>query len=246
VRCPRVRLHVSGFTRLLFLACASVPAIVAAIVPKVARADGPTSSVISVVGARTLPSGSTVVAGELGWPGAFASLHASAGSSLSLSLRGGLVYGSPFLSFATGLGGQLEAGGRLHLYGHDNIDVALSLSLGGAVGEGALFGERGFFNDDLGYGAYAEPGLLASFAVDRSLTLTGGIVTSIAYVSVPDRNIEPSHMLASAGVKLAVEALLSRDLLMFVQLTAGAGLRETDQFDNGTLLRLSLGAAYLM
>lgn len=240
--CPRARPHAFGFTWLLCLTCLWVPTIV----PGVVHADGPTSSVISVVGARTLPSGSTVAVGELGWPGAFGSVHTSAGSRLSLSVRGGLVYGSPFLSFATGLGGQLEAGGRLHLYGHDNIDVALSLALGGAVGEGVLFGERGFFGDDLGYGAYADPGLLASFAVDRSLTLSGGVVTSFAYVTVPDRNIEPSHMLASAGVKLAVEVLLSRDLLMFVQLTAGAGLRETDQFNNSTLLRLSLGAAYLM
>lgn len=222
-----------------------VAALIAALVsPLHAKADGPTSSAISVVGARTLPSNTQLIAAELGWPGAFGAFHFTAGSRLSLAIRGGVNYGSPFMSFATGVGGQLEAQGRLHVYGHDNIDVAFSLAVGGVVGEGALFGEVGFFTDNTGYGGYLDPGLLASFAASRTLTLTGGVIGSVGYESVPDRNIEPSHLLGSVGVKLAVEALLSRDVLMFAQLTAGLGFAEEGQFENKTLLRLSLGAAY--
>lgn len=214
--------------------------------PLEAHAEGPTSSAISVIGARTLPSGSTLVAGEAGWPGTYGTLHVAAGSRLSLALRGGVAYGSPFLSLAGGLGGQLEAGARLHVYGEDNVDMAVSLALGGVVGEGSLFGETGTFSNDLGYGAYLDPGFLASFAVSRTLTLTGGVVGSFALMTVPDRNIDPSHQLVSVGVKLAVETLLSRDLLLFAQLTAGAGLTQERQFDNNTLLRLALGAAFLL
>lgn len=214
--------------------------------PATTRADGPTSSVISVVGARTLPSHSTLIAAEAGWPGAYGAVHFAVGSRLSVAVRGGVAYGSPFMSFATGIGGQLEAQGRLHLYGYDNVDVALSLAGGGAFGEGAQFGETGTFSNDVGYGGYVEPGVLASFAASRTLTLTGGVVGTLAYVTVPDRNVSPSHLLGGVGLKLAVEALLSRDLVMFAQLTAGAGMREEDQFNNATLLRLSLGAAFLM
>jgi hypothetical protein len=216
------------------------------IAPLTVSADGPSSSSISVVGARTLPSNSQLIAAELGWPGAYAALHMAAGSRLSLAFRGGLNYGSPFMSFAAGLGAQLETQARLHIYGHDNVDLALSLAAGGVVGEGALAGETGTYKDNLAFGAYVDPGLLASFAASRALTLTGGVFGSFAYVTVPDRNIEPSHLLGGVGVKLAVEALLSRDLIMFTQLTAGAGLRESGQFNNHTVLRLSLGAAYAM
>lgn len=220
--------------------------VVALIAPVVAKADGPTSSSLSVVGARTLPNNTQLVAAEVGWPGAYAAFHLAAGSRLSLAIRGGFTYGSPFMSFATGVGGALEVQGRLHLYGHDSIDLALCLAGGGVIGEGSQVGETGTFNNDLGYGGYIDPGLLASFAASRTLTLTGGVFGSIAYVTVPDRNIEPSHLLGGVGVKLAVEALLSRDLIMFTQLTAGTGLREQGQFNNPTLLRLSLGAAYAL
>ncbi len=219
-------------------------ALVAVSMP--AAADGPTSSALSIVGARTLPSDSTVVSGEAGWPGTYAALHLAPSSVFNLAVRGGVAYGSPFLSLANGIGGQLEVGARLHLYGHDNIDVAASLALGGAVGEGALFGEIGTFANDLGYGVYVDPGVLASFAVSRTLTLTGGVVGSLAYMTVPDRNVDPSHKLGSVALKLAVETLLSRDLLFFAQLTAGAGLKQDRQFDNNALLRLSLGAAFLL
>lgn len=226
---------------LRWLAC-----LVTVAVSITARADGPTSSAISIVGARTLSSGSTLVSGEAGWPGAYATLHLAPSSTFNLGFRGGVAYGSPFLSLASGIGGQLEANARLHLYGHDNIDVAASLALGGVVGDGALFGEIENYKDNLGYGAYVDPGVVASFAVSRTLTLSGGVVTSFAYMTVPDRNIDPSHKLASAGLKLAVETLLSRDLLLFAQITAGAGLKQNRQFDNNALLRLSLGAAFLM
>lgn len=216
------------------------------IAPNVAYADGPSSSSISVIGARTLPGHTTALSGELGWPGAYAAFHFAVGSRLSLAIRGGVLYGSPFMSFAQGVGGQLEASGRVHLYGHDNVDIALSLAAGGVGGEGALVGERGTFSNDLGYGAYVDPGLLASFAASRTLTLTGGVIGSVGYVRVPDRNIEPSHLLGGIGVKLAVETLLSRDVLLFAQLIAGVGLREEGQFDNQTMLRLSLGAAYAL
>jgi len=216
------------------------------VAPVPANADGPSSSSISVLGARTLPGNSQLLSAELGWPGAFAGFHFAAGSRLSLAVRGGVNCGSPFMSFASGVGGLLETQARLHLYGHDSVDLALSLTVGGVVGEGSQVGETGTYSDNLGYGGYVEPALLSSFAASRTLTLTGGVYGSIGYATVPDRNIEPSHLLGGVGVKLAVEALLSRDVVLFTQLVAGAGIREAGQFNNQTVLRLSLGAAYAL
>ena len=210
--------------------------------PTPVRADSrPTSDDVSLFSGRTVESGDVVLAGGIGWPGVFAEALFAPSSRFNLSLRLDVDWGSPLMGLSTALGGELSIPMRIHLYGEDDIDIALALRPFGILGEGAAVGQEGVFADDLGGGVGLELGMRAGFHVSDAVTLAVGPFVQGAFVRTQDAG---SGSTFSFGVLGAVEAVMSRATMLFFAVGGGYGVASDELFERRGIVRLHLGLAY--
>ncbi len=203
----------------------------------------PTSDDMSLLTGRTVGNGDVLVAAALGWPGFWAEVLFAPSSRFNLSLRGGVLYGSPLMGLATGVGGEFSVPMRLHLYGARDIDVAASLRPFALFGEGALVGQRGTFADNFGWAAGADAGLRIGLHVSDAVTLGTGALVCVAYLDTPDAD-GSGGVAVGFGALAIVEALMSRRTMLFAQLEGGYGLAPGRLFANQAVLSVSLGVAF--
>ena len=208
--------------------------------------DRPTSGDMSVLSGRTLGNGETVLAAGLGWPAFWGEIVLAPSSTFNLGIRGSVLIGSPVMGLGSGVGGSASLPARIWLFGKETLDVALAIEPGFAAGEGALAGQEGTFADDFGWAGWADVGALLGMQVSEAVTLTLGLLGEIAYVSVPDDEVNGSHLVGGGVAVLGVEALMSRDTMLFAELRGGWGFAPEDLFDGHQVLRVSLGIAYLL
>ncbi|MEM1418287.1 MAG: hypothetical protein AAGH15_25555 [Myxococcota bacterium] len=219
--------------------------------PSVARADSrPTSDDASLRSGRTLGNGELLVAVTAGWPGVEGEVLFSPSSRFDVGPRLSLLYASPFLGFATGLGGELSLPMRLHLYGKRDVDVALAARPLFVIGDGALVGQEGIFADDRGFGVGAEVGARVGLHLGDAFTLGLGASATLAYVSTPDADAAgggggSDGIVGVVTAQVLAEALLSRSTLLLADLRAGGGGHTGDGlFSSRAHLQLALGVAY--
>lgn len=205
----------------------------------------PTSDEVSILSGRTLGNGELVLAAAIGWPGFWAEAVFAPTSRFNIGVRATVLYGSPLMGFGAGIGGEVSLPMRLHLYGHDSLDVALFARPFGLMGEGVLVGQQMFFADEVGYGIGSELGAVLGYAPREGLTLTFGLGGLGAFVDVPD-STAASHAVGAFFGLAGVEINVSRETLLFVDLQGGYGIRPSGTFDGPGLLRVAIGAAYLL
>lgn len=203
----------------------------------------PTSDDMSLLTGRAVGNGDVVVAAALGWPGFWAEVLFAPTSRFNLSLRGGVLYGSPLMGLATGVGGEFSVPMRLHVYGQSDIDVALSLRPFALFAEGALVGQRGTFADNFGWAAGADVGARVGFHVSDAVTLGTGALVSVAYLDTPDADAS-NGVAVGFGALAIIEALMSRRTMLFAQIEGGYGLAPSRLFANQAVLSLALGVAF--
>ncbi len=207
--------------------------------------DRPTSGDLSIFSGRTNGNGETALAAGVGWPGIWAGLFLSPSSTFNLGIRGHVYYGSPIMGFSTGAGGGVTIPIRIHVFGSDKLDISLYVEPGVVLGEASLVGEVVTFSDAFGYGVYAVAGALAGAQLSDSVTLAIGLMGQGGYVHTPSKSINPVGPIGAVLVSAALEALMSRDTMLFVEIRGGAGFSDT-LFDSQGIFQGSLGLAYLL
>lgn len=205
-----------------------------------AFADRPTSDDLSLISGRTVGNGEVVISAGLGWPGFFAEILFSPSSSFDLSLRGHVDYGG-LLGTATGVSGGVSVPMRLHLYGEDDIDVALAARPFAVFGEGAIMGEEGTFADDFGYALGIEAGVRAGFHVSDAATLTVGAAGLFAWTNVKGAG---GGAVGGGAPLVGIEANFNRQTLFFAELLLGYAGAPENRFSRQMWMRLALGIAY--
>lgn len=212
----------------------------------------PTSGEASLLSGRTLGVGEVMIAGAAGWPGLWAQLELAPTSSFNLGIRAGLIYGSPFMQLTAGVGGEIQAPMRIHVFGDEDLDLAAYVTPTFAFGEAAIAGEAGTaFAGDLGMGSRLEVGALLGWHVQENLTIIGGLGGYIGFVYT--EAVGRGEVIGGATLQLGVEGLISRDTMLFALGEGGLGIvgdrgLGAPLFGGGVppILELSLGIAYLM
>lgn len=226
----------------------SAPAAAQELPPPEAR---PTSGEASLLGARTLGNGEVMIGGAAGWPWIWVQLELAPTPTFNIGLRGAVLYGSPVMALAPGVGGEVAVPMRIHLHGDDDVDLGVFVTPAFALGEAALAGEGGtVFAGDFGYSVRGEAGGLFSVRVMPRFTVSFGVGGHVGLVHTPAAGgVEPvGAAFASAGL----EGLISRDTLLFAEVQGGIGIapsRGGIPLYGETvppLLRVSLGMAYLL
>jgi hypothetical protein len=207
--------------------------------------DRPTSGDMSLFSGRTNGNGDTVIAAGVGWPEIWAGLFLSPSSTFNIGIVGHVYYGSPLMGFMTGVGGGLTIPIRLHVFGKDTFDLSLYFEPGVVLGEGALVGETVTFAGAFGYGIYASAGALAGAQLSESVTLGVGILGQGGYVHTPAKNFDAANGIGAILVSASIEALMSRDTMLFVHIRGGVGFAG-GLFDSQGVFQGTLGLAYLL
>src|SRR5688500_12363365 len=109
-----------------------------ALAPDVYAQDA-TEREASFLSGRTLGAGQTMMAAALGWPGFWAHAEFAPETSVNVGFRVAVVYGSPVMGLVAGAGGELTIPIRVHVFGQNDIDVALRIAPALSLGEGRLF-----------------------------------------------------------------------------------------------------------
>jgi len=220
-------------------------ALAAAAAPQPASADRPTSGDMSIISGRTMGNGETALAAGVGWPGIWAQVLLAPSSTFNLGFRGSVLYGSPVMGLGSGVGGGLSVPVRLHLLGKGYLDVALALEPGAFMGEGSLAGQEVAFAHSFGYGATCTLALLAGAQVSGAITVTLGAGGDFVYYDTPSAGA--GRQLGATGLGIfGLEALVSRDTLLFLEVRGGYGFAPERLFDGHEVVRFSLGLAYLL
>lgn len=188
-------------------------------------------------------NGETAIVAGTGFPGTFVEGWIAPSSRFNVGLRAAFLYASPLMGFGTGLGAEVSVPFRLHLFARSTMDVALHVRPFVIVGEGALVGQELNFADNFGYGIGFESTARAGFQIRDRLTLTAGAGTSIGYVDVPDAG-DGNSAVGTILLLGALEANLTADLMLFLELYTGYGFARGSLFDKHGVLRASLGVAY--
>ncbi len=210
----------------------------------------PTSGEASLLSARTLGSGEVMMAGAAGWPWIWVQLELAPTSTFNVGIRGSLLYGSPLMALAPGVGGEIAVPVRIHLHGDENIDLGVFVTPAFTLGEGATVGEGGgIYGGDFGYSFRGEAGGLFSILVIPRFTIYFGVGGHVGFVHTPAAgNVEA---IGAAFVRAGLEGLISRDTMLFASVDGGIGIapsRAGLPLFGATvppLLRVSLGLAYL-
>jgi hypothetical protein len=228
---------VSTFILLVLLAAVAPSAVVAD--------DRPTSGDLSVLSGRTFGSGENVLAAGIGLPGIWAGAFFAPTPRFNFGLRGMLLYQSSVMGFGGGIGGEVSVPVRIHLFGRGQLDLALAITPTAFFGEGSLAGQTGIGDDESGYGARLEAGLLAGMQVTQAVTLIFGLQGGPAFVDVPDV-ANADHFVGLLFFTLGVEALPSRDTVLFAVVDAGYGFAPESLYEGHEVLRFVVGVAYLL
>jgi len=214
-----------------------------------ARIAGPTSGAASLHSGRTLGSGQAVIAGAAGWPGAWLELALAPASELNIHVRGTFLYGAPFLGLVDGIGAELAIPVRVHVLGEGQIDLAVRMTPRIAVGEGRLFGEREGLGGSFAGGLVLDVHAVLGFAIDPNVTLVAGLGAG-AGGSIVDRSSVGTAWLARFMGEVGVEALVSRDFMLFALVEGGYGVAPDRAglpfYPAREILSVSLGAGYLL
>jgi len=205
-----------------------------------ASADRPTSDDLSLISGRTVGNGEVVISAGLGWPGFFAEALFSLSSKFDLSLRAHVDYGA-LLGTATGVAGGLSIPMRLHVYGRNDIDVAIAARPFVLLGEGAIMGEVGTFADDFGYAIGLEAGVRVGFHVSSGATLTVGAAGLFAWTSVKGAG---GGALGGGAPLIGIEAHFNRRTVFIAEALVGYAGAPENRFDRRMWLRLTLGIGY--
>jgi hypothetical protein len=210
-----------------------------------ARADGPTSGDLSVIGGRTMGSGEISVAAGAGWPGTWGQIQFAPRSTLNVGVRATVLYGSPILGFGTGIGGEVSMPVRKHLLGKGRWDLAMTARPLVITGRAALVGaEDSLFEDDFGWAALFEKGLVAGWQATDAVTLVMGVMTTSGAVGIPEAN-RTRFAFQALGV-LGLELLLGRDTLLFLQVEGGGGTSGSEVFPHQGIVRAHVGFARML
>lgn len=214
-----------------------------------ARVAGPTSGAASLLSGRTLGSGETMIAAAAGWPGVWGEVAFAPASELNIHVRGTFLYGAPFLGLVEGIGGELSVPVRVHVLGDGQIDLAVRMTPRIAVGEGRLFGEREGLGGAFSGGLVVDVHGVLGFAVDPNVTLIAGLGGG-AGGSIVDRSSLGVAWVARLAAELGVEALVSRDFMLFAHVEGGYGFAPDRAglpfYPAREVLSVSLGAGYLL
>lgn len=214
-----------------------------------ARVAGPTSGAASILSGRTLGGGQTMVSAALGWPGIWAELALSPGSELNIHVRGTVLYGSPVMGLVAGAGGELAIPVRVHVFAEGAIDLALRLTPRISLGEGAIFGERMGLGGALAGAALLDAHAVLGIAVDPNVTLIVGAGGGAGGSLVDGSSIGAAWVARVAG-ELGVEALMSRDTMLFAHVEGGWGFAPDRAglpfYPARERLGVSLGMGYLL
>ncbi len=210
----------------------------------------PTSGTPSLLSARTLGEGQVMMAGAAGWPGLWVQLELTPTSTFNIGIRASLLYGSPIMALQPGVGAELAVPARIHLFGEDNIDIAVFVTPTITLGEGAVVGEGPYvYAGAFGWSTRLEAGGLMSVQVLERLTLFFGVGGHVGLAHTPDAGgPEP---FGAAFARLGIEGMISGDTMLFAQLDGGIGIASArggqPLFGEAVppLLRVALGAAYL-
>lgn len=215
--------------------------------PPVEVADRPTSGDASLLSGRTLGNGEVMIAAALGWPGLWAQIELAPSATFNLGIRAGVLYGSPVMGLGIGGGGQLTVPMRIRVWGEHQTDLSVRLAPTLSIGEGVLAGEPGLFAHELGLASRLDAGVVFGFQADPRITLLFGadVGGGVSWVNGTDA--------APIGVfqgRVGIEGLLSRDTMLFAELTAGGGLAPdragVPLYPDRFALGLSLGLGYLL
>jgi hypothetical protein len=217
--------------------------VVLLVSPSIASADRPTSGDLSIFSGRTQGIGETAIAGGVGWPGVWAMLALAPSSTFNLGLKGSVVYGSPAMGLGAGVGGAVAVPLRFHFFGEGMVDLAITVEPSFFLGEGSIAGQRGSFANDFGLGGLVTGGLLAGFQFSESFTLAAGVLGEIGLVSTPDA--DDTDVIGAVLGMIALEILMSRDTMIFVDVRSGYGFRPDELFEGPAIVRASVGLAYL-
>lgn len=211
----------------------------------------PTSGEASLLSGRTLGVGEVMLGAALGWPGLWAHLELAPSSDLNIGVRGGVVYGSPVMGLITGAGGELSVPIRIHVFGEGDIDVAVRVAPVLALGEGRLFGESqaGIFAADLGIASHLDVGARMAFRAVEHFTIFFGLDVGAGFSVIPDQGRPRPLGLFTAA--FGVEALMTRDTMLFGEIQGGVGVSEPGTggvavYPQQEILRVALGLAYLL
>ena len=203
--------------------------------------DRPTSGVISMWSGRTLGNGHSAIAAGVGWPGLFVELALAPSSRLNIGGRLQVNYGSPLMGIGDGIGGDLQVPIRFHFYGREDLDLALAIRPGFTFGQGALVGQQGGFANDFAWAGRLDAGVLLGAHTSESITLTFGLLGGAGLSDVTGVGLE---VFGTFYATAAIEAVVSRDTMLFALLEGGYGLARAERFDTTAIFRLWLGLAY--
>jgi hypothetical protein len=211
--------------------------------------DRNTSGAISLASGRTLGESEIVLAGGVGWPGAWVGAEYGVTSQVSLGARVGGDWGSPVMGLVTGGSGELLVPLRVHVFGEGMFDLALRAAIALAVGEGRALGEENSPRLSAQVGAAGRFELGARLAIQplEVLTIALGVDASAGFAVIdPD----PAHPHGLFVGTLALEGLVSRSLMLFGEIGAGAGVTEdrigAPYFPHREIFRGTFGMAFLL
>ncbi len=209
-----------------------------------------TSGTPSILGARTLGEGQVMMAGAAGWPSLWVQLELAPTSTFNIGIRASLLYGSPIMALVPGAGAELAAPMRIHLFGEDNIDIAVFVTPAVTAGQGSLVGEGPYvFGGSFGWSARVEAGGLLSIQVMERLTVYFGVGGHFGFAHTPDAG--GPQPFGATFARAGIEGMISGDTMLFAQADGGIGISTSrgalPLFGDTVLplLRVSLGAAYL-
>jgi hypothetical protein len=207
-------------TLLALALCAFAFASMASVLPVRAQ-DRPTSGDMSVSSGRTLGIRTSVLSAGIGWPGLWAQFDTGLSSRFTLGVRVTALYGSSIMGLGTGIGSEVGVPLRLHIYGHEDLDIALTLRPSVVFGQGALVGQLNTFANDFGFGLRAEAGVVLGMRLSQAVTFVLGVNGGPGYGSVPDAGQD--RLLGTLRSNIGIEGLMSRDTMLFLLLEGGYG-----------------------
>lgn len=232
--------------------------------PAQSQRRGPTPGGVDIWGARTLSPGQHAISVGGGWPSAFVQYDLAPSQNFGLGLRGDLYYGSPYYGFDTALGLGFYVPMRIHLYGRNKIDMGLGLRPGITIGEGELFIDHQFYENDFGFGLHlGDPAFLFSITPIPSLTVFARAELQIVLVIGPDADgADPDEydddgafLIGTLGFVGGVEFHLSRSVNLFVLTGVGPGLQPGHCYRrggrrycdrDGLFFRFAFGASFVL
>lgn len=210
-----------------------------------------TSGDVSLLSGRTNGTGEVVIAGAAGWPWIWAQVDVAFDPALNIGLRAALLYGSPFMQFEPGVGGEASLPVRIHVFGEDVFDLSIFATPTFTFGEAVITGQGGTAAaGDFGWGSRLDAGLVAGWRALEKITVILGAGGHIGFVNTP--SADDFNVIGGAFLRAGIEGLLSRDTMLFALADGGVGFAPTRtggplfRSNFPPLFRISLGVGYLL